>query len=168
MNLLTKFRGDSTALPPRASTKAISLAFVGGFLAIGIIALLAESLHVALILGSFGASCVLVFGYPDVPFSQPRNVIAGHVLSTLIGLAFVQLCGAHWWSVALAVASAIAVMMLTRTVHPPAGSNPVIVFLMIPPWDFVLFPTLTGAVILVLAALLFHNLTREARWPKYW
>ena len=168
MNLLTKFRGDSAALPPRAPGKAVSLAFLGGFLAIAIIALLAQSLHVALVLGSFGASCVLVFGYPDVPFSQPRNVIAGHVLSTVIGLAFVHFCGPQWWSVALAVGSAIAVMMLTRTVHPPAGSNPVIVFLMQPGWDFALFPTLSGAVILVLVALFYHNLTREARWPKYW
>jgi CBS-domain-containing membrane protein len=168
MNLLTKFRGDSAALPPRAPGKAVSLAFLGGFLAIAIIALLAQSLHVALVLWSFGASCVLVFGYPDVPFSQPRNVIAGHVLSTLIGLAFVYFCGPQWWSVALAVGTAIAGMMLTRTVHPPAGSNPVIVFLLQPGWDFALFPTLTGAVILVLVALIFHNATREARWPKYW
>jgi CBS-domain-containing membrane protein len=168
MNLLTKFRGDSAALPPRAPSKAVALAFLGGFLAIAVIALLAQSLHVALVLGSFGASCVLVFGYPDVPFSQPRNVIVGHVLSTVIGLAFVHFCGPHWWSVALAVGSAIAAMMLTRTVHPPAGSNPVIVFLMKPGWDFALFPTLTGAVILVLVALFYHNLTRESRWPKYW
>lgn len=168
MNLLTKFRGDSAALPPSAPGKAVALAFFGGFLAIAVIALLAQSLHVALVLGSFGASCVLVFGYPDVPFSQPRNVIAGHVLSTVIGLAFVHFCGPHWWSVALAVGSAIAAMMLTRTVHPPAGSNPVIVFLMKPGWDFALFPTLSGAVILVLVALFYHNLTREERWPKYW
>lgn len=168
MNLLTKFRGDSAALPPRAPGKAVALAFLGGFLAIAVIALLAQSLHVALVLGSFGASCVLVFGYPDVPFSQPRNVIVGHVLSTVIGLAFVHFCGPHWWSVALAVGSAIAAMMITRTVHPPAGSNPVIVFLMQPGWDFALFPTLSGAVILVLVALFYHNLTREARWPKYW
>jgi CBS-domain-containing membrane protein len=168
MNLLTKFRGDSAALPPHAPARAVTLAFVGGFLAIAIIALLAQSLHVALVLGSFGASCVLVFGYPDVPFSQPRNVIVGHVLSTVIGLAFVHFCGPHWWSVALAVGSAIAAMMLTRAVHPPAGSNPVIVFLMKPAWDFALFPTLAGAVILVVVALVFHNLTRESRWPKYW
>ena len=168
MNLLTKFRGDSAALPPRAPGKAVTLAFLGGFLAIAVIALLAQSLHVALVLGSFGASCVLVFGYPDVPFSQPRNVVLGHLLSTLIGLAFVHLCGAHWWSVALSVGSAIAVMMLTRTVHPPAGSNPVIVFLMQPGWVFSLFPTLVGAVIIGLVALIFHNVTREARWPKYW
>ncbi len=168
MNLLTKFRGDSAALPPRAPGKAVLLAFIGGFLAIAIIALLAQSLQVALVLGSFGASCVLMFGYPDVPLSQPRNVIVGHVLSTVIGLAFVHFCGPHWWSVALAVGTSIAAMMITRTVHPPAGSNPVIVFLMQPGWEFALFPTLIGAAILVLVALFYHNLTREARWPKYW
>jgi CBS-domain-containing membrane protein len=168
MNLLLKFRGDSATLPPRAPGKAIVVAFVGGFIAIAIIALLAQSLQVALVLGSFGASCVLVFGYPDVPFSQPRNVIIGHVLSTVIGLAFAQFCGPQWWSVALAVGGAIAAMMFTRTVHPPAGSNPVIVFLLQPTWSFALFPTLAGAIVLVLVALLFHNLTRKARWPKYW
>lgn len=168
MNLLQKFRGDSAALPARASNSAIGLAFLGGFLAIAVIALLAQGLHVALVLGSFGASCVLVFGYPDVPFSQPRNVIVGHVLSTLVGLACVHFLGAHWWSVALAVGSSIALMMLTRTVHPPAGSNPVIVFLLQPGWSFALFPTLSGAVLLVLVALLFHNVTRPSRWPKYW
>jgi CBS-domain-containing membrane protein len=168
MNLLSKIRGDSAALPPRASGKAVVLAFFGGFLAIAVIALMAQEMKLALVLGSFGASCVLVFGYPDVPFSQPRNVIAGHVLSTVIGLTFTHLCGPHWWSVSLAVGSAIAMMMLTRTVHPPAGSNPVIVFLMQPSWSFAVFPTLAGAVILVLVALVYHNATREARWPKYW
>lgn len=168
MNLLQKFRGDSAALPARASNQAIGLAFLGGFIAIAVIALLAQGWHVALVLGSFGASCVLIFGYPDVPFSQPRNVIAGHVLSTLVGLACVHLLGAHGWSVALAVGSAIALMMLTRTVHPPAGSNPVIVFLLQPDWSFAIFPTLIGAVLLVLVALLFHNVTRPSRWPKYW
>jgi CBS-domain-containing membrane protein len=168
MNLLTKLCGDSAALPPRAPFKDISLAFVGGFLALATLALMADQLSTALVLGSFGASCVLVFGFPDVPFSQPRNVILGHLLSSLIGLAFTHAFGATWWSVGLATGSAIAVMMLTRTVHPPAGSNPVIVFLSQPAWSFALFPTLAGALLVVLIALLYHNLTRETRWPKYW
>ena len=119
-------------------------------------------------LGSFGASCVLVFGYPDVPFSQPRNVIAGHVISSLVGLVFFAAFGPHWWAVALAEGTAIALMMLTRTVHPPAGSNPVIVFLTQPTWGFILFPTLTGAMVLVVVALFYNNATRVAKYPKYW
>jgi CBS-domain-containing membrane protein len=164
MKLLTKLLGDSAALPPRAPFKAVALAFVGGFLTLATLALMADQL----VLGSFGASCVLVFGFPDVPFSQPRNVVLGHLLSSLIGLAFTHAFGATWWSVSLATGTAIAVMMLTCTVHPPAGSNPVIVFLSQPAWSFALFPTLAGAILIVLIALLYHNLTRESRWPKYW
>jgi CBS-domain-containing membrane protein len=59
-------------------------------------------------------------------------------------------------------------MMLTRTVHPPAGSNPVIVFLAQPGWTFLLLPTLAGSVILILLALVYHNVSRDVRYPKYW
>jgi CBS-domain-containing membrane protein len=165
---LRKFKGDGAHLPPPATGKAVAFAWLGGFLAIASVAALADVLSVALVLGSFGASCVLVFGYPDVPFSQPRNVIAGHVISSLVGLTFLTALGPHWWSVALAVGTAIALMMLTRTVHPPAGSNPVIVFLAQPTWSFLLFPTLSGALILVAVALAYNNATRDARYPKYW
>ncbi|MFZ5503414.1 MAG: HPP family protein [Pseudomonadota bacterium] len=165
---LDKIKGDGAVLPPRSSVKAIAIAGLGGTLAIATIAALGDSLSIMLLLGSFGASCVLVFGYPDVPFSQPRNVIAGHVISSFAGLAFLAAFGPHWWAVALAEGTAIILMMLTRTVHPPAGSNPVIVFLTQPTWAFLLFPTLAGAVILVTVALLYNNATRAAKYPKYW
>lgn len=163
-----KLKGDGAALPPKHPIKNIALAWLGGFLAICVVAGLAQGLEVTLVLGSFGASCVLVFGFPDAPFSQPRNVVAGHFLSSLVGLAFLTLCGPTWWSVALAVGTAIALMMATRTVHPPAGSNPVIVFLIQPAWDFLLFPTLIGALLVVAVALVYNNLSREANYPKYW
>ena len=165
---LKKFKGDGAPLPPQPTTKAIALAWLGGFLAIAAVAMLADSLSVMLMLGSFGASCVLIFGYPDVPFSQPRNVIVGHVISSLVGLIFLAAFGPHWWAVALSVATAIALMMLTRTVHPPAGSNPVIIFLTLPAWNFLLFPTLVGALVLVVIALVYNNATRDAKYPKYW
>ena len=168
MKMLEKLKGDGAALPPQPATKAVALAWLGGFLAIGAVAALTDALSVALVLGSFGASCVLVFGYPDVPFSQPRNVIAGHFLSSLVGLAFLTAFGPHWWSVAMAVGTAIALMMVTRTVHPPAGSNPVIVFLGLPGWGFLLFPTLVGALVVVAVALVYNNATRTHRYPKYW
>jgi len=167
-SFIKKLRGDQAALPPKASAKAILLAWLGGFIAIAVVAGLFEGTALPLILGSFGASCVLVFGYPDVPFSQPRNVVLGHFLSSFSGLFFLMLLGPHWWSVALAVGTAIALMMLTRTVHPPAGSNPVIIYLLQPGWGFLLMPTLLGAMVLVLVTLVYNNATREARYPKYW
>lgn len=166
--LLRKLRGEAGALPPRAGWRQIALAWLGGVLAIACVASTAGWLSLSLLLGSFGASCVLVFGFPDLPFSQPRNLVGGHVLSSLVGLVLLQACGPQWWALALAVGTAIALMMATRTVHPPAGSNPVIIFLAQPGWDFLLFPTLGGALLLMLVALLYNNATREARYPRYW
>ncbi|AMR66856.1 HPP family protein [Aquipseudomonas alcaligenes] len=166
--LLRKLRGDAAALPPRASGRQIALAWLGGALAIACVASTADWLSLSLLLGSFGASCVLVFGFPDLPFSQPRNLVGGHVLSSLVGLILLHACGPQWWALALAVGTAIALMMATRTVHPPAGSNPVIIFLAQPDWDFLLFPTLTGALLLMLVALIYNNATRAVRYPKYW
>ena len=168
MSFLAKFKGDGAPLPPKPTLKAVGLAWLGGLIAIATVAGLTNLLSVALVVGSFGATCVLVFGYPDVPFSQPRNVIFGHFLSSLVGLVCLAVFGAHWWAVALAVATAIALMRVTRTVHPPAGSNPVIVFRVQPTWSFLLFPTLVGALVLMAVALLYNNATREARYPKYW
>ena len=165
---IEKFKGDGIALPARASNKAIALAWLGGVLAIAVVAALSDWLSLVLVLGSFGASCVLIFGYPDVPFSQPRNVILGHFISSLLGLIFLAAFGVHWWSLALAVGTAIAAMMFTRTVHPPAGSNPVIVFLTQPSWSFLWYPTLAGALLLVAVALIYNNAIRDTRYPKYW
>lgn len=167
-SFIKKLKGDGAALPPLPSLKAVLLAWLGGFCAIALVAGIAESLEMMLVLGSFGASCVLLFGFPDAPFSQPRNTVAGHFLSSLVGLVFLMLFGPTWWSVALAVGTAIAVMMATRTVHPPAGSNPVIVYLIQPSWDFLLFPTLIGALLVAFVALIYNNLSRSERYPKYW
>ena len=163
-----KLQGAGAAVPARASARNIALAGLGGFLAISVAAGLAYAAATPLVLGSFGATCVLVFGYPDAPFSQPRNVVFGHVLSSAIGLACLALLGPHWWTAGIATGAAIAVMMLTRTVHPPAGSNPVIVFLTQPAWSFLLLPTLVGALLLVVVALFYNNLVREQRYPSYW
>ncbi len=165
---IAKLKGDGAALPARASCTTIGLAWLGGAIAMGAVAIFGDWLSLALVLGSFGASCVLIFGYPDVPFSQPRNVVFGHFLSSMAGLVFLTAFGGHWWSLALAVGTAIALMMVTRTVHPPAGSNPVIVFLTHPTWTFIWFPTLAGALLIVSIALIYNNAVRQARYPKYW
>lgn len=165
---LGKFAGDRAVQPPRPPLVHVAYAWLGGCISLAALSYLALQSGSMLVLGSFGASCVLIYGFPDVPFSQPRNVVLGHVLSSLVGLSFFHLAGPHWWSLALATGTAIAVMLLTRTVHPPAGSNPVIVFLGHMGWSFLLFPTLAGVLILVAIALLYNNGYRATRYPKYW
>lgn len=161
-------RGDGAEPPPRASWKETLAVALAASAVIGGLTWLTSALEVALLLGTFAASSLLVFAYPDVPFSQPRNVLLGHLIGSVCGL-WAAHCLAGWWAPAVAVGAAIALMKLTRTMHPPACSNPLILCaLPQASWTFLLFPTLTGAGLIVLVALLYHNLRHDARWPKYW
>ena len=169
MELLKKMRGDGASPPPRASLSVIIATSLTAAAVLAGLTYLTSAYGVLLFLGSFAASALIVFAYPDSPFAQPRNVILGHLIGSACGLAGEHLLGTGWWAPALAVGAAIALMKLTRTVHPPACSNPLIIFALNQAgWSFLLFPTLAGASLIVLVALFYHNLRREARWPKYW
>ena len=168
MELLKKLRGDGAELPTRAAPREILAVSVIAVAVIAGLTLLTSTLEVALLLGTFAASSLLVFAFPDAAFSQPRNVLLGHLIGSACGLTAAHFLP-FWWGPAVAVGVAIALMKLTRTVHPPACSNPLIVCALgQAPWTFLLFPTLTGAGLIILVALFYHNLRRAARWPKYW
>ena len=133
------------------------LAGLGGFVAIGAVALLGEVASTTLIIAPFGASCVLLFALPANPLARPRNVIGGHVLSALVGLAALFLIGPTPLAMAAGVGGAIIAMRLTGTLHPPAGANPIVVILAAAPWWFFLVPVAAGAAVLVLSAALYHR-----------
>ena len=126
MELLKKMRGDGASPPPRSSLSVIVATVLAAIAVIGGLSYLTHALEVMLLLGTFGASALLVFAYPDSPFCQPRNVILGHLIGAITGLVFLQFCPVSWWCDALAVGTAIGLMKLTRTVHPPACSNPLL------------------------------------------
>jgi len=157
-------------LGSKVEFKTVAYAWLGGFIAISIIAGLAEITGQLFIMGSFGASCILLFGFPKSPFSQPRNIIAGHFLSTLIGLLCLFYLGDAWWSMAFALATALAIMLLTNTVHPPAGSNPLIIFLAASSmeWSFLFLPCLIGSIALVIVGLFYNNTIDKKSYPIYW
>ena len=162
-------RGEGASPPPRSSLAAILATAVTAAAVIAGLTYLTSAYGVLLVLGSFAPSALIVFAYPDSPFAQPRNVVLGHLIGSACGLAGLHLLGASWWAPAVAVGVAIALMKLSRVVHPPACSNPLIVFALSQAgWSFLLFPTLAGAALIVGVALVYHNLRREARWPKYW
>jgi CBS-domain-containing membrane protein len=121
-----------------------------------------------LLIGPLSGSCILVFGYPDLEFSRPRNVVFGHCIGSLIGLACLLLLGRAGWVMGLAVGITVAVMMLTNTAHPPAGTNPIIVLATQPAWDGLAMATATGAVLVVAAAAVFHQLTGAGDYPGRW
>lgn len=156
---ITRWVTGADAIPPLGP---IAWAGLGAAAAIACVAWLYQNEGSPWLLGSFGASCVLLFGFPEAPFSQTRNLFTGHLLCSLIGLMFLAWTGPVWWGLALALSTALMVMLLTRTVHPPAGSNPVIIFMTQPDWYFLLFPTLAGVILLWLAARLYAKTRRRA------
>ena len=128
MSYLTKLKGSPAVIPPRPALKELSFISIGAFLAASVVGFLAYYTNEPIIMGSFGASIFVLFVLPDSPFAQPRNVIIGHFITTLVGLIFYHLVSSDWWSMAFALAFAIAAMQFLRVPHPPAGSNPFIVF----------------------------------------
>ena len=168
MSYLTKLKGSPAAIPPSPSMKEIIFISIGAFLAASVIGFLAYYTEHPIIMGSFGASIFVLFVLPDSPFAQPRNVIIGHFITTLIGLIFYNLVSSDWWSMALALAFAIAAMQLLRVPHPPAGSNPFIVFLLGANWDYLWMPTVIGSILIVVVALIYNNISKDGSYPKYW
>ena len=105
---------------------------------------------------------------PESPLAQPRNIVLGHLISTATDLMVLALLGGGWPSMALAVGLAVILMQVTRTGHPPAGADPLVVFALQPAWSFLILPVLTGAVLIAVVALIFNNLRSDVRYPEYW
>jgi len=138
---------------------------MGGAIAIAILALLGYSTDSILLMAPFGATCVLLFSLPASPLSQPANVIGGHLVSISIGLILHSFLPFEWWSVGLGVGLAITAMSILRVTHPPAGADPLVVFISSPGWDFIIFPVALGSIALVITAWLFHKLPPETNYP---
>lgn len=133
---------------------------IGAFAAVLLLFLFENATGLALLMAPFGASCVIVFALPDSPLAKPRNVVGGHLISTLTGLIFLHVFGQHVWTLAAAVALSIVFMQLTKTIHPPAGADPLVVILTGAGWSFLIAPVLAGSLLLVAlsaAYRLFHQ-----------
>jgi CBS-domain-containing membrane protein len=125
------------------------------------------------LLASLGGSCVILFGMPDSEMAQPRSLIGGHVIASLAGLIFLRLGFLLYggnpdaWMIA-AVATALVLMMATRTIHSPAGANPIVIFHEQAGWSFLVSPLLLGLVMLLVVALAANNTALSARYPQRW
>jgi CBS-domain-containing membrane protein len=163
-----KMTGDNTHCHPISKPLIIILSGLGAFLGIGLVAYFTRVTNVILLMAPFGATCALAFGAPESPLAQPRNIVGGHIISALIGLLCLNLFGNSWWSIALAVGLSISTMQVTKTLHPPAGADPIVVILTQPSWKFLFTPVLFGSLIITAVALIYNNLIKERRYPKYW
>ncbi|MBW3519762.1 HPP family protein [Flavobacterium sp. NKUCC04_CG] len=151
--------------------------FVGAFVGIGVIAYIQSfwftQLENVFLIGSFGASSVLIYGAIDSPLAQPRNLIGGHVVSAIIGVTVAKLFPDMIYIAApLAVSLSIVGMQMTKTIHPPGGATALIAVadtgaVKSLGYYYVFSPVLTGALILFLVALVFNNMTSNRSYPKH-
>lgn len=162
-----RLRGGGSGLP-RASLQDALIAGMGGMLAISLLTALTFDAGIPALMAPLGASCFLVFAVRESPFAQPRNVIGGHLVSTAVGLAVLAFAGSEAWALGASVGLAIVAMQLTRTGHPPAGADPLLVLLSTPDWHFLASPVLTGTIGIVSLALVFNNLRPGPAYPRYW
>jgi len=168
MKLIRKFKGGQQKPPERSSLKKIVISALAVGLVIAGLTYLDREVGTVVLLGTFGATSLLVFVYPDSPMSQPRNVLGAHIIGASMGLICFHYVGHQWWSLGIAVAFTVALMKFIGVVHPPATSNPIVVFLSKATWPFLFSPTIAGALIIIFLALFYHNMTRESNWPNYW
>lgn len=177
MNYFAKMKGTTNS-PPMVRLSEVVWSWAGAFLCIAAVGYINSNLvsrtGLLFMIGSFGASAVLIFGAIKSPLAQPRNLVGGHVLSALIGVACYKIFQPFpWLASATAVATAIAVMHLTKTLHPPAGATALIFvigddrmhslgFL------YAIVPVGAGVMVMLLIALLFNNIPRTRRYPEFW
>ncbi len=112
------------------------------------------------LMAPFGATAVLVFGVPDSPLARAKNVIFGHLVTTAIGLVFLYFFGVTPITLGVATGLGIFSMLMTKTTHPPAGANPILVMMTHQSWFFLINPVLVGAVSIVVAAHFYNRLRK--------
>jgi CBS-domain-containing membrane protein len=139
----------------------------GSALAIGAMAALARLIDTPLLLVPFATSIVLVMGLPESEPAQPRALIGGHIVASMVGLSVLALAGPGLVPAAVAVGLATAAMHLTRTFHPPAGIDPLVIVTANVPLTFLLTPVAAGALLLATFAFVWHRLWRSGTWPRH-
>ena len=147
--------------------KQSALAGIFSIITIGILTFLTYRTEFGVfLLASFGSSMVLLYGYPDSPFAQPKNVFFGHLVTTIVGLLvlhFVLL--PIFITIPLAVGLGVGLMILLNVTHPPAGGNPIIVIVGSVSFDYLFSPVITGSVIIITFAIIINKFILKKSYP---
>ena len=141
--------------------KAMLLGVLGA--TIGIIALqfITNASGVELVAASFGATFVLIFALPDSPVVKPKNIVGGYLISTVIALLVFEFIGNDPFSLGLAFGLSFVLMQLTKTLHPPAGSIPLLILFVPPDWKFILTPILAGVIFILIYAKFYSYVLKK-------
>ena len=145
-----------------------TLAGIFSIITIGVLTVLSyKTSYGIFLIASFGSTMVLLYGYPESPFAQPKNIILGHFLTSLIGIIFLNFVPLPiFLNIPLAVGFGVMFMILFKVTHPPAGGNPIIVIIGSVSFDYLLTPVLIGSIIVVLFGVIINKFLFKKEYPK--
>ena len=115
---------------------------------------------------SFGATVFLIFVLYDLDTAQPKNVFFGHLISIIVGIVFNETIGLSFYSLGLSVGFAVILMIYFKVMHPPAASNPLVALSMDLSYDFILFPVITGTVVIIIMSIVINKFILKRNYPK--
>jgi len=119
------------------------------------------------IIASFGSSMVLLYGYPESPFAQPKNIFFGHLLTSVVGMFFLYLIPLPLYIILpLAVGFGVGLMILFEITHPPAGGNPIIVIIGSVSPDYLINPVISGSIIILIFGIIINRFILKKSYPK--
>lgn len=147
---------------PPSNLRNAMLGGAGAMLAVATLGFTQDLAGLVILFAPLGATCVLVFGLPASPLSQPANVVLGHALAGIIGIGAQMVMPGEVWLAAVAVGLAVAAMAVLRVTHPPAGATTLVSYASAQSLSFLAFPILSGALALVLLASVYHRITGTA------
>ena len=144
------------------------LAGIFSIITIGILTLLTYKTELGIfLLASFGSSMVLLYGYPESPFAQPKNVFFGHLITAVIGLIVLNFVPLPIFiTIPIAVGFGVCLMILFNVTHPPAGGNPIIVIIGSVSFDFLFSPVITGSIIIIISAIIINRFILKRSYPS--
>ena len=145
------------------------LSGVSAALVIGVLAFLTLRTSSGIwLMFSFGATVFIVFVLYNLETAQPKNVFFGHLVSVVIGIIFNETIGFSFYSLGLSVGVAVALMVYLKVMHQPAASNPLVVLFGDVSFDFILFPVITGTIVIILMSILINKIILKRNYPKKW
>ena len=135
---------------------------------IGVLTLLTYKTELGVfVIASFGSSMVLLYGYPESPFAQPKNIFFGHLLTSLVGIVILNLFPFPLYiTIPLAVGIGVGLMILFNVTHPPAGGNPIIVLMGSVSLDYIINPIITGTLIILAFGIILNKFIMNKKYPK--
>ena len=157
----------------KITKSVLQKALIAGFfsaLTIGVLTVLTyKSTLGYFIAASFGSSMVLLFGFPESPFAQPKNVFFGHFITSVVGVLILKFLPVdQFLQIAIAVGLGIFVMILLGVTHPPAGGNPIVIMLGAVSYDFLLNPIIFGSIIIIVLAIILNRFILKKNYPSGW